>query len=135
MFLPNEGLYAEVLRRPGLADCLQRDHRIVSRGRRRCGDANSFQMGFRTLAIERRSSEVWALLGAVKTEFAQVCHGARRDSEEYHRAASKIDESAQEAPGRSSGNCLTSRNSPRLKPLPLLEQLVINVEEGELLPG
>ncbi len=93
MFLPNEGLYAEVLRRPGLADALQRDHRIVIAGPTTLwGILTSFQMGFRTLAIERRSSEVWALLGAVKTEFAKfgtVLDGIQKN---LHRAATKIDE-------------------------------------------
>jgi DNA recombination protein RmuC len=70
MFLPVEGLYAEVLRRPGLCDNLQREHRIVVTGPTTLAALlNSLQMGFRTLAIEKRSSEVWELLGVVKTEF------------------------------------------------------------------
>src|SRR5690606_24261933 len=69
MFLPTEGLYAETLRRPGLADALQREHRIVVAGPTTITALlNSLQMGFRTLAIEKRSSEVWSLLGAVKSE-------------------------------------------------------------------
>jgi DNA recombination protein RmuC len=72
MFLPVEGLYAEVLRRPGLCDTLQRDHRIVVAGPTTLAALlNSLQMGFRTLAIEKRSSEVWQLLGVVKTEFGK----------------------------------------------------------------
>jgi DNA recombination protein RmuC len=72
LYLPFEGLYAEVLRRPGLFDGLQREHRVTV-----CGPTtltailNSLQLGFRTLAIEKRSSEVWQVLGAVKTEFAK----------------------------------------------------------------
>jgi DNA recombination protein RmuC len=70
MFLPIEGLYAEVLRQPGLCDTLQRDYRIVVTGPTTLAALlNSLQMGFRTLAIEKRSSEVWELLGVVKTEF------------------------------------------------------------------
>ncbi|WP_104372147.1 DNA recombination protein RmuC [Desulfocucumis palustris] len=70
MFLPVEGLYAEVLRKPGLCESLQRDHRVVLTGPTTLAALlNSLQMGFRTLAVEKRSSEVWALLGAVKTEF------------------------------------------------------------------
>jgi len=70
MFLPVEGLYAEVLRRPGLCDLIQRDFRVVVTGPTTLAALlNSLQMGFRTLAIEKRSSEVWELLGAVKTEF------------------------------------------------------------------
>ena len=72
MFLPIEGLYAEVLRRPGLADILQREHRITIAGPTTLSAIlNSLQMGFRTLAIEKRSSEVWKILGAVKTEFGK----------------------------------------------------------------
>jgi DNA recombination protein RmuC len=72
MFLPVEGLYAEVLRQPGLCDTLQREHRVVVTGPTTLAALlNSLQMGFRTLAIEKRSSEVWELLGAVKAEFGK----------------------------------------------------------------
>jgi len=72
LFLPTEGLYAEVLRRPGLADGVQRDARVVLAGPTTLWAVlNSLQMGFRTLAIEKRSSEVWAVLGSVKTQFAR----------------------------------------------------------------
>ncbi|XTQ94333.1 DNA recombination protein RmuC [Xanthomonas sacchari] len=72
MFLPTEGLYAETLRRPGLADLLQREHRIVVAGPTTITALlNSLQMGFRTLAIEKRSSEVWGVLAAVKSEFGK----------------------------------------------------------------
>ena len=135
MFLPNEGLYAEVLRRPGLADCLQRDHRIVIAGPTTLwGILTSFQMGFRTLAIERRSTEVWALLGAVKTEFSKfgaVLDGIQKN---LHRAATKIDEARR-------GTRTIERKLSDVQELPaadstaLLENLVIDVEEGELLPG
>lgn len=72
LFLPTEGLYAEVLRRPGLADALQRDFRVVIAGPTTLAAIlNSLQMGFRTLAIEQRSGEIQLLLGAVKTEFGR----------------------------------------------------------------
>ena len=72
LFLPTEGLYAEVLRRPGLMQALQRDHRITLAGPTTLlAMLNSLQMGFRTLALEKRSSEVWQVLGAVKTEFGK----------------------------------------------------------------
>ena len=72
LFLPTEGLYAEVLRRPGLMQALQRDCRIVLAGPTTLlAMLNSLQMGFRTLALEKRSSEVWQVLGAVKTEFGK----------------------------------------------------------------
>ena len=72
LFLPTEGLYAEVLRRPGLMDALQRQHRVTLAGPTTLlAMLNSLQMGFRTLALEKRSSEVWQVLGAVKTEFGK----------------------------------------------------------------
>ncbi len=72
MFLPTEGLYAEVLRRPGLGELLQREYRVTVAGPTTLTAVlNSLQMGFRTLAIEKRSSEVWTVLGAVKTEFGK----------------------------------------------------------------
>jgi DNA recombination protein RmuC len=70
LFLPIEGLYAEVIRRPGLSDYLQREYRVTVAGPTTLtAILNSLQMGFRTLAIEKRSSEVWKTLSAVKTEF------------------------------------------------------------------
>ena len=72
LFLPIEGLYAEVIRRPGLFDSLQRDYRVTLTGPTTLtAILNSLQMGFRTLAIEQRSSEVWKVLGAVKSEFGK----------------------------------------------------------------
>ncbi len=72
LFLPSEGLYAEVLRRPGLMDALQREHRITLAGPTTLlAMLSSLQMGFRTLALEKRSSEVWQVLGAVKNEFGK----------------------------------------------------------------
>ncbi len=72
MFLPTEGLYAEVLRLPGLFEALQRDFKVMVAGPTTLAALlNSLQMGFRTLAIEKRSAEVWNLLGAVRTEFSK----------------------------------------------------------------
>ncbi len=72
LYLPVEGLYAEVLRRPGLADALQREYRVTIAGPTTLAAMlNSLQMGFRTLAIEQRSSEVWKRLAIVKTEFSK----------------------------------------------------------------
>jgi DNA recombination protein RmuC len=72
LYLPTEGLYAEVLRRPGLLDSLQREQRVVIVGPTTLAALlNSLQMGFRTLAIQKRSSEVWKVLGAVKSEFGK----------------------------------------------------------------
>jgi DNA recombination protein RmuC len=86
LFLPNEGLYAEVVRRPGLVDTLQREQRVVLAGPTTLAALlNSLQMGFRTLAIEQRSSEVWQILGAVKTEFGkfgEVLDGVKKKLEQ-----------------------------------------------------
>jgi len=72
LFLATEGLYAEVLRRPGLVEALQREQRVVITGPTTLAAMlNSLQMGFRTLALEKRSAEVWQVLGAVKTEFGK----------------------------------------------------------------
>ena len=72
LFLPTEGLYAEVLRRPGLMESLQREQRVTLAGPTTLlAMLSSLQMGFRTLALEKRSSEVWEVLGAVKTEFGK----------------------------------------------------------------
>jgi len=72
LFLPTEGLYAEALRRPGLMESLQREYKVMLAGPTTLlATLNSLQMGFRTLALEQRSAEVWEVLGAVKTEFAK----------------------------------------------------------------
>jgi len=72
LFLPTEGLYAEALRRPGLVQALQRDFKVMLAGPTTLlATLNSLQMGFRTLALEKRSAEVWEVLGAVKTEFGR----------------------------------------------------------------
>src|SRR6185437_10643496 len=69
LFVPTEGLYAEILRRPGLFDGIRRDHRVTVVGPTNLvAFLSSLQMGFRTLAIEKRSSEVWSILGAVKSK-------------------------------------------------------------------
>lgn len=91
MYLPTEGLYAEVLRRPGLAEGLQRDHRVVVTGpTNTAAMLNSLQMGFRTLAIEKRSSEVWALLGGVKTEFEKFGSVIAETEKKLQEAANKF---------------------------------------------
>jgi DNA recombination protein RmuC len=93
LFLPTEGLYAEALRRPGLVEALQRDQRIAIAGPTTLlALMTSFQMGFRTLAIQERSSEVWRTLGAVKTEFGKfgvVLDGVHKKLQE---ASNKIEE-------------------------------------------
>jgi DNA recombination protein RmuC len=92
LFLPTEGLYAEVMRRPGLADELQRVHRVSIAGPSTLSALlNSLQMGFRTLALEKRSSEVWQVLGAVKTEFAKFGDVLAATRATLERAAKNIE--------------------------------------------
>ncbi len=92
LFLPTEGLYAEVMRRPGLADELQRVHRISIAGPSTLTALlNSLQMGFRTLALEKRSSEVWQVLGAVKTEFSKFGDVLAATKLTLERAAKNIE--------------------------------------------
>jgi DNA recombination protein RmuC len=89
LFLPTEGLFAEVTRRPGLAESLQREQHVVVAGPTTLWSIlNSFQMGFQTLAIEKRSSEVWKLLAAVKTEWTRY-GGVLEQVEKKLQAASK----------------------------------------------
>lgn len=91
LFLPTEGLYAEVMRRPGLADDLQRMHRVTIAGPSTLSAIiNSLQMGFRTLALEKRSSEVWQVLGAVKTEFGKFGDVLAATKKTLERAAENI---------------------------------------------
>jgi DNA recombination protein RmuC len=95
MFLPVEGLYAEVLRRPGLADELQREmHVMVAGPTTLAAILSSLQMGFRTLAIEKRSSEVWKLLAAVKTEFGKFGGVLATVKRNLDNAANNIDKVA-----------------------------------------
>jgi DNA recombination protein RmuC len=93
MFLPTEGLYAEVMRRPGLADELQRVCRVSIAGPSTLAALlNSLQMGFRTLALEKRSSEVWQVLGAVKTEFGKFGDVLAATRTTLERAAKNIEQ-------------------------------------------
>jgi DNA recombination protein RmuC len=92
LFLPFEGLYAEVLRRPGLMQSLQTEHRIVLAGPTTLlAMLNSLQMGFRTLALERRSAEVWEVLGAVKTEFGRFGTILEKTRKKLQEASNTID--------------------------------------------
>jgi len=95
MFLPIEGLYAEVLRRPGLAEFLQREYRVVVSGPTILAALlNSLQMGFKTLAIEKRSSEVWKILSVVKNEFGKFGDVLDKTQKKLQEASNTIDEAA-----------------------------------------
>ena len=92
LFLPTEGLYAEVLRRPGLMDALQRDYRVTLAGPTTLlAMLNSLHMGFRTLALEQQASEVWKVLGAVKTEFERYGDWVEKVREQVQKAADTLD--------------------------------------------
>ena len=90
--MPTEGLYAEALRRPGLVESMQREHKVVL-----CGPTtllatlNSLQMGFRTLALEKRSAQVWEVLGAVKTEFSKFGEVLAKTKKKLEEASNTID--------------------------------------------
>jgi DNA recombination protein RmuC len=95
LYLPVEGLYAEVLRRPGLMDVLQREFRVTVAGPTvLTALLNSLQMGFRTLAIEKRSSEVWTVLAAVKTEFGRFGEVIDKVQKKLQEASNVIDTAA-----------------------------------------
>jgi DNA recombination protein RmuC len=92
MFLPTEGLYAEALREPGLADAVQREFRVVISGPSTLvALLNSLQMGFRTLAIQERSSQVWEILGTVKTEFDRFGDWLSKVREKFAAASKELD--------------------------------------------
>jgi DNA recombination protein RmuC len=92
MFLPVESLYAEILRHPGLFETLQRTYRITVTGPTTLSALlNSLQMGFRTLAVQKRSSEVWKVLGAVKTEFATFSDHLRKVRKQLDTATGTLD--------------------------------------------
>jgi DNA recombination protein RmuC len=98
MYLPTEGLYAEALRRPGLAELVQREYRVIIAGPTTLAALlNSLQMGFRTLAIEKRSGEVWALLGAVKSEFGKFGDVLEKTQQKLHEASSTIEDAARKS--------------------------------------
>jgi DNA recombination protein RmuC len=98
MFLPVESLYSEVLRRTGLFEQLQREFRITVTGPTTLAALlNSLQMGFRTLAIEKRSSEVWSLLGTVKTEFGKFGDVLDKTQKKLQEASNTIETAARKS--------------------------------------
>ena len=128
LFLPTEGLYAEVLRRPGLMEALQREHRITLAGPTTLlAMLRSLQMGFRTLALEKRSSEVWQVLGAVKTEFGKFGDVLSRVKSQTETVLKTLDgaEVRSRAMGRAlkQGQALPQDESARLLPADPIEPL------------
>jgi len=93
LFVPTEGLYAEALRRPGLVEALQREHKVMLVGPTTLlATLTSLQMGFRTLALEKRSAEVWEVLGAVKTEFGKFGEVLAKTKKKLDEASNTIEQ-------------------------------------------
>ena len=98
LFVPTEGLYAEAVSRPGLADRLQREHRVMLAGPMNLAAMlNSLQLGFRTLAIERQSTEVWRVLGAVKTEFGKFGDLLAKTKERLDQVGRTLDDAGRKS--------------------------------------
>ena len=123
MYLPVESLYAEVLRRPGLCEALQHDHRIVVTGPTTLAALlNSLQMGFRTLTIEKRSSEVWSLLGTVKKEFGNFGDLLDKTHKKLQEASNTIEDASRKS--RTIERKLKGvQELPAEAPLPLIADL------------
>ena len=130
MFLPTEGLYAEAIRRVGLVEQVQRDCRVVFAGPTTLAALlNSLQMGFRTLAIQKRSSEVWNLLAGVKTEFAKFGDALSKVKDKLDQAASDMDKVAVRS--RAITKKLRDVEELPSNPQPLLPEL-LQGEEDEM---
>jgi DNA recombination protein RmuC len=98
LFLGSEGLYAEALRRPGLAERMQREHHVTLTGPSTLAAlVNALQMGFKTLALEKRAEEVWALLGAVRGEFATFAEALGRTQKRIRQASESIEDAAEKS--------------------------------------
>ncbi len=126
LFLPIESLYAEVLRRPGLADTLQREYKVIITGPTTIAAIlNSLQMGFRTLAIEKRSSEVWSVLGAIKKEFSVFGDILDKTQKKLHEASNTIE-------AASSKSRTIERKLSKVQELPVAvsEEIVIGIGES-----
>jgi DNA recombination protein RmuC len=130
MFLPTEGLYAEAIRRIGLVEQVQRDCRVVFAGPTTLAALlNSLQMGFRTLAIQKRSSEVWNLLAGVKAEFAKFGDSLSKVKDKLDQAASDMDKVAVRS--RAITKKLRDVEGLPSNPQPLLPELLPGEEEEE----
>jgi DNA recombination protein RmuC len=128
MFLPTEGLYAEAIRRVGLVEQVQRDCRVVFAGPTTLAALlNSLQMGFRTLAIQKRSSEVWNLLAGVKTEFAKFGDALSKVKDKLDQASSDMDKVAVRS--RAITKKLRDVEELPSNPQPLLPELLADEEE------
>ena len=124
LFIPTESLYAEVVSRPGLAETLQRDHRVMLAGPMNLSALlNSLQLGFRTLAIEKSSTEVWRVLGAVKSEFAKFGELLARAKQKLDAVGTTLDDAS-----RKSTTIARKLRDVETLPQPEAEQLLIGSE-------
>jgi DNA recombination protein RmuC len=130
MFLPTEGLYAEAIRRIGLVEQVQRDCRVIFAGPTTLAALlNSLQMGFRTLAIQKRSSEVWNLLASVKTEFGKFGEALASVKDKLDQAARHVDHVAVRS--RAISKKLRDVEELPSNPQPMLKDLLENSENDE----
>jgi DNA recombination protein RmuC len=124
LFLPTEGLYAETLRRPGLVDKIQRECRVLIAGPTTLAALlNSLQMGFRTLAVEKRSSEVWKMLGAIKTQFG-------RFGDTLENVQKKLDAAGREIGEASQRHRVITNRLAKVEELPVAEAAQLLPETG-----
>jgi DNA recombination protein RmuC len=131
MFLPNEGLYAEAIRRIGLVEQVQRDCRVIFAGPTTLAALlNSLQMGFRTLAIQKRSSEVWNLLATVKTEFGKFGEALSAVKDKLDQAARHVDNVAVRS--RAITKKLRDVEELPSNPQPLLKDLLSEAEPDSM---
>ena len=131
LFVPTEGLYAEAVSRPGLADTLQRDFRVMLAGPMNLqAMLNSLQLGFRTLAIEQRSTEVWRVLGAVKTEFAKFGEILAKTKEKLDQVGKTLDDA-----GRKSTTIARKLRDVEALPENEADRLLTGEASGNLLEG
>jgi DNA recombination protein RmuC len=130
LFVPTEGLYAEALRRPGLVEALQREHKVMLAGPTTLlAVLSSLQMGFRTLALEKRSAEVWEVLGAVKTEFAKFGEVLAKTKKKLDEASSTIEQA------QTRSNVMTRRlKAVEAMPEPRVAQLLPGLPLGDAGP-
>jgi DNA recombination protein RmuC len=129
LFVPTEGLYAEALRRPGLVEALQREHKVMLAGPTTLlATLTSLQMGFRTLALEKRSVEVWEVLGAVKTEFAKFGDVLAKTKKKLDEASNTIEQA------QTRSNVMTRRlKAVEALPEPRVAQLLPGLLDGDAL--
>ncbi|MFN7695427.1 MAG: DNA recombination protein RmuC [Burkholderiales bacterium] len=128
LFVPTEGLYAEALRRPGLFEALQREHKVMLTGPTTLlATLGSLQMGFRTLALEKRSSEVWAVLGAVKTEFGKFGDVLAKTKKKLEEASNNLSD----AETRTRAMARKLKGVEALPEGPAQELLQIGADESE----